>query len=187
MQLDLPALFFLTLPVYIRANRNPHSPLLDETGSNRTGLFSRLLETCCWKIVPSPCGCISIEPKLRLFIMGGERGINDVNAGSIQRIHCFEEASFTLAIVLGFRPPPRFIGVPPSLSSPFPSPSFVFRGASFPSCGSVGDREISRHRYFFTVRVFLLYSSFVPRFVSRKFLVASGFFFFIIIISLLLN
>lgn len=72
MQHNLPVLFFLTLAVYIRTNRNPHSPLLDETGSNRTGLFSRLLETCCWKIVPSPCGCISTEPKLRLFIMGEE-------------------------------------------------------------------------------------------------------------------
>ena len=94
MQLDLPALFFLTLPVYIRANRNPHS--LTKLVLTEPAYFRACcVETCCWKIpVPSPCGRISAEPKSRLFITGGKEGLNDVNPGSIQRIHCFERRSF---------------------------------------------------------------------------------------------
>lgn len=75
VQLDLPALFFLTLPVYIRANRNPHS--LTKLVLTEPAYFRACcVETCCWKIpVPSPCGRISAEPKSRLFITRGEGGI----------------------------------------------------------------------------------------------------------------
>lgn len=74
VQLDLPALFFLTLPVYIRANRNPHS--LTKLALTEPAYFRACcVETCCWKIpVPSPCGRISAQPKSRLFITGGREG-----------------------------------------------------------------------------------------------------------------
>lgn len=171
MQHNLPVLFFLTLAVYIRTNRNPRSPLLDETGSNQTGLFSRLLETCCWKIVPSPCGCISTEPKLRLFIMG-EEGLT-----TLSRIDptdpLFRRSFFYFRDRPGISTASSFYRRAPSPSQS----SFVFRGASFPSCGSVGDREISRHRYFFTG--FSYFTSSRPFLASsrRKFFKASDFFY----------